>query len=781
MMIKKENVIILSTADWDEPNWTNKQHIAMKLSEMGCRVLYTEPPLSLWRFVLNAARNYKRQNWLRKCLILRKVGRGFYILTLFNLLPARFWKINYYIGSFVNILYIRFFQHLLGFGTPYLLNYMPFFDKFIGKFGERSAVYDCVDEYSGMTGIIPGIVELEKRLLKKSDAVSVTARGLLPLKKKYNPNTHFIQNVGNSALFRRERINDLRTPELMKRFAGKKKIGFIGAVNFKLDPILIERLLDDHEDAIFIFIGPIYDFDVSRFENRDNVIFTGAKRLQDIPLYVKDFNAAIIPYFINKYTRYVFPLKLFEFFAAKIPIISTPLPELKYYDNALLVASNADEFSAYIGKILSDGPDLERISKGYALSLEANWENRAKCLFELMSSSASEKETALPAKDPMIVISNADWDEPNWTNKQHITSELGKMGHRILYIEPPIFLGRWLIHILQRYRGQPWISKILPLRKVRRGLYVLALFYPFPGSFFKLNYLIGNAINVMFSKFIAAILGFKAPLLLDYMPDADAFIGAFGEKRSIYDCVDEFSGLDKINPETEQLEIKLMKRTDAVVVTARGHLPLKSGYNGNTKLILNVGNTGIHLRERIESLPMPEDMREFSGRKIIGFTGAVNFKLDTELLLKAGRAHPEKIFLLIGPIDNSFNISKLRKQSNFYFFGPRKLVDLPVYVRYFDIGMIPYTLTKYNKYNFPLKLLEYFAAKVPVVSTRLPEIEYYGDIAYIAGNADEFIDLIDRVTSSRASLSERLERGYDIAKRNNWRTRTEEIRRIFYE
>ena len=36
------DVIVLATADWDHPLWTNKQHTAVSLAALGHRVLYVE-------------------------------------------------------------------------------------------------------------------------------------------------------------------------------------------------------------------------------------------------------------------------------------------------------------------------------------------------------------------------------------------------------------------------------------------------------------------------------------------------------------------------------------------------------------------------------------------------------------------------------------------------------------------------------------------------------------------------------------------------------------------
>lgn len=34
-----------------------------------------------------------------------------------------------------------------------------------------------------------------------------------------------------------------------------------------------------------------------------------------------------------------------------------------------------------------------------------------------------------------IIISTADWDNPFWTNKQHVAKTLADMGHRVLYVD----------------------------------------------------------------------------------------------------------------------------------------------------------------------------------------------------------------------------------------------------------------------------------------------------------------------------------------------------------
>ena len=55
---KARDVLILSTADWDNPSWTNKQHMAVQFAQHGWRVLYVDS-LGLRRPVL------KKKDFLR--------------------------------------------------------------------------------------------------------------------------------------------------------------------------------------------------------------------------------------------------------------------------------------------------------------------------------------------------------------------------------------------------------------------------------------------------------------------------------------------------------------------------------------------------------------------------------------------------------------------------------------------------------------------------------------------------------------------------------------------
>ena len=70
-MIK--NVVLLSTADWENPFWTNKQHVAVELAKQGINVFYID---SLGLRAPSASRSdFKRiSNRLKNLLVDQSIG-----------------------------------------------------------------------------------------------------------------------------------------------------------------------------------------------------------------------------------------------------------------------------------------------------------------------------------------------------------------------------------------------------------------------------------------------------------------------------------------------------------------------------------------------------------------------------------------------------------------------------------------------------------------------------------------------------------------------------------
>jgi hypothetical protein len=113
---------------------------------------------------------------------------------------------------------------------------------------------------------------------------------------------------------------------------------------------------------------------------------------------------------------------------------------------------------------------------------------------------------------------------------------------------------------------------------------------------------------------------------------------------------------------------------------------------------------------------------------------------------------------------------------NVYLLGQKSYADLPGYCRRFDIAMLPFAINELTLNANPLKLREYLAAGLTVVSTPIPEVERFKRLVRIAGNHLEFIRHLDELmtaSSTGPSLAMSLEMDAE-----SWDEKVEEMSRV---
>jgi glycosyltransferase involved in cell wall biosynthesis len=88
--------------------------------------------------------------------------------------------------------------------------------------------------------------------------------------------------------------------------------------------------------------------------------------------------------------------------------------------------------------------------------------------------------------------------------------------------------------------------------------------------------------------------------------------------------------------------------------------------------------------------------------------------------------------------------------------GAERLSD---FVAGFDAGVMPYDLSdNKNLHCVPLKLFDYFAAGLPVVSTRVLSLAEFGDLIYFGDTVGEFVGAVEAALAEPPSSAKRQER-----------------------
>ena len=257
----------------------------------------------------------------------------------------------------------------------------------LGHLGERAAVYFCMDDFLQTPGTSPDVLApLERRLLDSVDAVVATARSLTETKVPRSGRNYYLpQGVNYDHLA----APQPEPPEV--RALPHPRIGFAGGIYPRCDLNLIHRLAAAFPSGSVVLVGPV-GVDVSRL-TRSNIHLLGSKAYDRLPGYVQAFDVGIIPYELNDETRAVDPLKLLEYLAAGIPVVSTPLLEAKKYERVIHLAGAHEQFVAAVHRALESDCAATR-ERGQAVARQHTWERRADRLLEILREVVQHRASA---------------------------------------------------------------------------------------------------------------------------------------------------------------------------------------------------------------------------------------------------------------------------------------------------------------------------------------------------------------------------------------------------
>ncbi len=362
----------------------------------------------------------------------------------------------------------------------------------------------------------------------------------------------------------------------------------------------------------------------------------------------------------------------------------------------------------------------------------------------------------------------------------HIAEYLVGEGHEVMYLSGPMnpFNLRYFITgnpsvVELRYGLKTWIAGGLSPRAGLRSYVPLTLLPiwrrgPFASAWMARHPLDGVVPSI---RHVLGRTGFAHPDVLMvsqlFFAGLLARVAARAKVLRLTDDIEQFPGMPH---SVRTLEREGVACADAVIVTSS---PLVAKMKRMGVEQPHYVANGVDFNSYQSPRAKPPELEGQDGPVVI-YMGALDSWFDTSLVAAAARAMPSARFLLIGaPRCDLRVISHL---SNVRLLGPRPYADLPAFLQHATVGIIPFRVTALIESVSPLKLYEYMACGLPVVSTRWRELEQIDSPARLVNSESEFVDGLREAMAERGSRADEYRA---FASANSWKKRGQAIERLF--
>jgi len=369
---------------------------------------------------------------------------------------------------------------------------------------------------------------------------------------------------------------------------------------------------------------------------------------------------------------------------------------------------------------------------------------------------------------------NAYWDSPFQVGAHHLAGELVKRGWDVAFVSEPVSPWHWLgaSGVTVKDRWGDW----------RRGggralgghlfhYSPLTLLPPQNKPLLRSPRVLDAWDHLTFPNAGRKLReeGFgEVDLLVVDTATQHVWTRLVGARKTLFRVTDRFSAFKKATPSLLEKERDLARRADLVVFTAQD---LKADVEAlGPKRSMFLPN-GVDLAFFKGSTSLPSEYRGIPSPRAV-YVGALDDWFAVEWVLEAARRLPKVSFVIIGPPGAS--VAPLRGVPNIHLLGPRRRELLPGYLRHAQVGLIPFDVERHGDLLHgvnPMKLYEYMACGLPVVSSRWRELERLKSPAYLSRDKEGFArDLQKALRAKRPGSRERA-----FASRHDWGGRAERL------
>ncbi len=154
-------------------------------------------------------------------------------------------------------------------------------------------------------------------------------------------------------------------------------VGYVGTIDDRSDYDLLHHLFTSMPDAEFVFVGRILsERGLAILKKYPNVKIEGPKMPEQLPPYLQSFSVGIIPFVKDDFTKGIYPMKINEYLAAGLPVVSTAFGDIADFASLIKITDDKETFRQYLLSEIADDTPGKRLAR--LKTAESNtWEKRA--------------------------------------------------------------------------------------------------------------------------------------------------------------------------------------------------------------------------------------------------------------------------------------------------------------------------------------------------------------------------------------------------------------------
>lgn len=301
------------------------------------------------------------------------------------------------------------------------------------------------------------------------------------------------------------------------------------------------------------------------------------------------------------------------------------------------------------------------------------------------------------AVPPIVCFSRLRWGA-GFERSQQLMMALHAHGRRVVYIEEPIF-GDGPSRLVE-YEHSALLSVVVP-----------HLAHALAGD---LDGLV-SSLRELLQAFVEGH-GLALPIVWYDSPLCIALGCELAARLVVYDCD---CGAACASSEFRAREQQLFQRAQLVIVRGHGPLEAKRHLRTNLQLVPDIVDVE-HFRQALLDGPEPADQLAIAAPRV-GYAGAIDGRVDLELLGAVARMRPRISFVLLGS-HSEIDASALPRADNLHYLGERAYADLPRYLGGWDVAILPFARNEATRFSSPTETAQYLAAGRPVVSTSIRDV-----------------------------------------------------------